>query len=654
MSSGMKALLLTQGLLLTLQLLTVQAQAAQLQSTQGQGSGLSPDLPPFALTLQQTKAWTPHGATASKANISQVPLAQRLPAPLNSSLTMNPQAQALNLQAQVLYAPDGMNNFGNYLQPQPKANLYSFSNWSQIDILNWFAGTADLSVQIPARPWVETAHKNGVKVLGSVFLGIAEWGGNPDTVEKLLEQDAQGNFIMADQLLRIAGYYGFDGWLVNQETDLTVVKDAQNQLVMAANGKPQRDKVRGQQLAAKMLAFMQYLTAKAPAGIEIHWYDAMIADGTVRWQNELNANNQAYLKTDVQAGGKAGSHAIFLNYWWNGAMVQQSVKRAEAQGLSRYQLFFGADLWPERDAQQAFVQTQWLRDLFDHNVTDGHKALTSIALFAPNVNFNFAGDKTTPAYSTFAKDPQDIRRFYQTEQRLFTGDDLNVAVPDPAKRWPGLGAYLSAKTVLTRLPFVSSFNTGQGLYWFEQGERQPAPFLNAAKDATATATNSGWSDISQQDILPTWQFALQGSAAAASTLQYDFDQGWSGGSSLLLQVRKAGDLTIPLYQFALTLPATAQLQLQLQTDAPGAVVLLLQTEKGVHRFPLGDVAQPQQWQAQTIDLSALQGQQLQRLSLALQSSRPAKLQFRLGQIALTDATARDSAAADLAAQGVKP
>ena len=218
----MRVVVCTLGLLLA-------ALSPQVQSEPAQSTGLTPDQPPFALTLQQTKAWTPHGTTASKANISQVALAKRLPAALTAT-------QAVNQQAQVLYAPDGMNNFGNYLQPQPKANLYSFSNWSQIDILNWFAGTADLSVQIPARPWVETAHKNGVKVLGSVFLGIAQWGGNPDTVEKLLEQDAQGNFIMADQLLRIAGYYGFDGWLVNQETDLTVVKDAQNQLVMAANG----------------------------------------------------------------------------------------------------------------------------------------------------------------------------------------------------------------------------------------------------------------------------------------------------------------------------------------------------------------------------------------------------------------------------------
>lgn len=613
--------------------------ATQLQM-QAQASGLTPDQPPFALTLAQAKAWTPHGATASKANISQVPLAARLPAPLNA-------AQAQNQPAQLLYAPDGMNNFGNYLQAQPKANLYSFSNWSQIDILNWFAGTADLTVQIPARPWVETAHKNGVKVLGSVFLGIAQWGGSADTVEKLLEQDAAGNFIVADQLLRIAAYYGFDGWLVNQETDLTVVKDTQNQLVMAADGKPKRDKKRGQQLAAKMLAFMQYLTAKAPAGIDIHWYDAMIADGTVRWQNELNANNQVYLQTDA---APAGSHAMFLNYWWNGAMVRQSVARAKAAGLSPYQLFFGVDLWPERDAQQAFVQTQWLQDLraesgaASGDVQGDAKGVvqTSIALFAPNVNFNFAGNKTTPAYSTFAKDAQDIQRFYQTEQRLFSGDDLNQAVTDAGKAWPGVGAYLPAKTVLTSLPFVTSFNTGQGLYWFEQGQSQRAPFLSDAPDASAKDSiapanmDRGWTDISQQDILPTWQFALQGKAAAASTLRYDFNYGWSGGSSLLLQVRRTGDLTTPLYQFALTLPATAQLQLQLQTDAPGAVELLLQTNKAVHRFPLGDTALAQQWQSQLIDISALKGQQLQRLSLALASARPAKLQFRLGQIALTD------------------
>src|SRR5690606_25087433 len=138
----------------------------------------------------------------------------------------------------------------------------------------------------PARPWVETAHKNGVKVIGSVFLGVAQWGGSADTAEALLEQDAQGRFVVADRLIEIASFYGFDGWLINQETDLTAVKDNNNQLL-----KGQKNQARGEALAARMLAFVQYLTAKAPQGMEIHWYDAMVASGEVRWQNQLNDKN---------------------------------------------------------------------------------------------------------------------------------------------------------------------------------------------------------------------------------------------------------------------------------------------------------------------------------------------------------------------------
>ncbi len=87
----MKAVVFMLGLLLVAD---VQAETQGLS----QRSGLIPDQPPFALTLAQAKAWTPHGATASKANISQVPLAVRLPAPLNA-------AQAQNHPAHTAAAP---------------------------------------------------------------------------------------------------------------------------------------------------------------------------------------------------------------------------------------------------------------------------------------------------------------------------------------------------------------------------------------------------------------------------------------------------------------------------------------------------------------------------------------------------------------------
>lgn len=569
-----------------------------------------PDQPPFALTLAQLKQWSPQSELASPANISRQPLARRFVAPL----LMESQQ---DLRAKVLYAPDGMNNFGNYLQPQPKFNLYNFSNWAQIDVLNWFAGTADLTVQIPARPWVDTAHKNGVKVIGSVFLGIAQWGGSPDTVEKLLEQDGQGRFVMAHQLVAIAQYYGFDGWLINQETDLTAVKDAQNQLV-----KGQKDAKRGAELAARMLAFMQYLTAIAPQGMEIHWYDSMIADGRVRWQNALNEKNQQYL----QQGQNASADAMFLNYWWNAAMVQQTASKALQLGRSRYEVYFGADLWPSRDAQRAFTESKWLDWLFKpatsaHSSHQQSTAYGSIALFAPNVNFNFSGEPTQPAFSNFAEDAKDHRRFYQTEQRLFSGDDLNSAVVD-SSGWSGLSKYLPAKSVINSMPFVSSFNTGQGQYWFEQGQKSGA----------------GWTDISRQDIAPSWQFAVFGSAKVM--LNYDFDQAWQGGSSLLLETITAGDADIPLYQTQVRLGAHSKLRLVFQPvnatrqSALQQVQLYLQFADGQRELISlsGTTIGKSQWQQLSVALSQLAGGELVRIGL--QWPTGAKPDFRLGQLEL--------------------
>lgn len=555
-----------------------------------QAAGIQPSEPPFALTVQQLASWTEQGATANAANRSQVPLARRQSAPLDGLAVQDSQAK-------VLYAPDGMNNFGNYLEPQGQFNLYSFSHWSQIDILNWFAGTADHTVQIPARPWVDTAHKNGVKVIGSVFLGIAQWGGNPDTVEKLLAQDAQGRFVLADQLIRIAQYYGFDGWLVNQETDLTAVKDAVNQLV-----KGRKNPERGAELAGRLLAFMQYLTANAPQGMEIHWYDSMLPSGEVRWQNQLNEKNQMYLQGAVRS-----SDAIFLNYWWDQAMIRQSAERAVTLGRSPYDIYTGADLWPSRTAQRAFSQTRWLDDLF----VDG-KALTSVALFAPNVNFNFSGEADTPAFSTFANNPDDEQRFYQTEQRLFTGDDLNQATTD-ARGWKGLGAYLAPKTTVLSLPFQTRFNTGHGKQQWQDGQTKGA----------------GWSDISQQDVLPTWQFAVLGDSKVK--LFYDFDLAWSGGSSLAIQsgTRPSASHS-PLYRTSLAVTGKTQLKLRVWGQAEG-ISLYLQTAEGKRlSLPLQNSAN---WQQLTARWPELQDQQIVQIGLLL-SAGQTPLNARIGELEL--------------------
>ncbi|MDF2178603.1 glycoside hydrolase [Aliiglaciecola sp. CAU 1673] len=572
----MKRIALLLGLLLSPQWLWADIQANQ---------------PPFALSVQQLSTWSADSPLADADNRSTQPVLPRRVALLSGQ-------EDWDNQARVLYAPDGMNNFANYLHTQDRFNLYNFTHWSQIHLLNWFAGTADHNVQIPARPWVDIAHQNGVKVLGSVFLAVAQWGGSADTAEALLVKDQQGNFPLADKLIQIAGYYGFDGWLINQETDLTAVKDASNHLLEG-----QSDPERGQRLAARMLEFLHYLTAKAPQGMEIHWYDAMVASGEVRWQNRLNKENTQYLGS----ADNPASDAIFINYWWDQKMVRASYQQALALGRSPYAVFTGADLWPDRNAQRAFSRHQWLDWLFADK-----QALTSIALFAPNVNFNFSGNAHTPAFADFEKQPGQWRAFYATETRLFAGDDLNLAKVDSAG-WKGLGAYLPAHAVALGLPFMTHFNTGQGLHWWQQGEK----------------TGGSWTQMANQEPLPTWQFALVGERAAE--LFFDFETAYQGGSSLaLVSPQSAKTAQAPLYAVDFIPSADSQLKLMVKGKARGVSLYFLDEQGRGYDYGLQDT---DQWQAQTFSLSALAGKSIKRIGLQLAGGEAVDL--RLGLLEVT-------------------
>jgi endo-beta-N-acetylglucosaminidase D len=513
--------------------------------------------PPFSLTLAQVEQWSPNSTLADKNNVSSVPLNKRFVADLGNN------NQPLDSDVKVLIAPDGMNNFANYLKEQNKFNLYNFTHWSHIDVLNWFAGTANETVSLPSRPWVETAHKNGVKVIGTVYLSVAQYGGSVETVARLLQQDASGEFPLAKKLIAMAEFYGFDGWLINPETNLTYVKNGKGEVV-----KGKFEYKNAALLGEKMQVFMQYLTKIAPPAMEIHWYDSMLLDGSVKWQNELNPQNAPFL----QNGEQRMSDAMFMNYWWNSEMAEGSRDYAEKLGRSRYELYFGADLSPARNAQRIFERGDWLKALFpSQSDKQVNQAVSSIALFGNDVNFTFTGNKHTKAFSNFRHDEKDYRRFYDTETRLFAGDDLNLYSNDGSDQWSGIGRFVPAKSTLSQLPFNTSFNTGHGLFKAEQGK----------------PVSGQWHDMTQQDILPTWQFAVDGNKA--TSVFYNFESAYRGGNSLAITSEKSqGISTIPLYESLFSLNGNSELSIAYQYDLPNDVVSLwleLDHDKIIY-FPL--------------------------------------------------------------------
>ncbi|WP_091143771.1 endo-beta-N-acetylglucosaminidase [Flavobacterium caeni] len=436
---------------------------------------------PYILTVDELKAWTQNGPTASTDLISTVPLATRF---TNPATQFNP---SLTNDMQIAYLPDGMNNFANYHGEQSQFNLYNFTHWAYIDKLVWFGGTSSQSIQLPSSPWTNAAHKNGVKVFGNVFFAPTAFGGSTATLQNFLEQDAGGNFIAVPKMVEIMQYYHFDGWFVNQETATTAT------------------------VAGLMHDFMRDLTTAVEAvGKEVMWYDAMRLNGAVGWQNRLNLNNSPFVQDDADGDGtfetRVGS-SIFINFFWaSNSFPTMSRTRAQTIGRSQYEVFTGADIWPNRNQGDFLTGGNTFMGYLHENATT---PFTSLGLFAPNCIYNHS------MYSNFNNDVNDHAAFYAAENKMFAGADQNPAIVD-ATGWKGFSNWIPEASVISGfVPFATNFNTGHGLKKFENG---------------LVVSDAPWHDMNQQDILPTWQWAFSQSDVLEAS--WDFEQATDGGSSL--------------------------------------------------------------------------------------------------------------------------
>jgi len=532
------------------------------------------------LSVAQLMAWTPTGPTAIPANVSRVPVAPRQNA---LAAQLNP---AQSFSHKVNYIPDGMAGFAGYLNERSIFNLYNFTHWQYIDVLTWFDGP----VGIPTRPWVEAAHRNGVKVIGTVFTNAAD-------VAALVQQDAAGNYIGAQKLVDVANYYGFDGWFFNEESTVSSAT------------------------ATQLINLLKQLQAIKPAGMEIHWYDAMLPNGVVSYQNTLNANNQRML----QDGNARVSDAMFTNYFWSGTTaVNTAVNTATALGRSPFDVYHGADLWPGRSNQSLFANSAWIDNYF----TGGNPAQPrlSLGLFAANLTYN-------GGFNTFSSDPTAYASFYQTEQRIFAGNDLDVTTAD-ASGWKGLGHYVPVRSVINTLPFETDFSVGQGKIFANNG---------------ALSTRS-WTNMARQALLPSWQWAKTGTAPIS--VGFDFDDAYFGGTSIKLAGSLSGSnsATVKLYQTKLPVSANTQVDVTYKSTSLGSTgtKLALYFSDDLSTPVLYDLASPVppagHWITQTFSLAMQQGRELAIIGLLATSATPMpSYQLNLGQLRVANGSATPTA-----------
>ncbi|RZL12573.1 MAG: hypothetical protein EOO62_10650 [Hymenobacter sp.] len=534
------------------------------------------------LTATQLMAWTPTGPTAVPANISTVPLAPR-----QNSLApqLNPN---MSFSSKVNWCPDGMNNFVGYLNEQPQFNLYNFTHWQYLDVLTWFASP----VGIPCRPWVEAAHRNGVKVIGTFFTDRAGF-------VALCQKDASGNYIGAQKLVDVANYYGFDGWFFNAESPMTAAE------------------------VTELRNLLKRLQVIKPAGMEMHWYDALISTGAVTYQNTFNATNAPF----VQDNTVRVSDAIFTNYLWiYSGTFNVATAQANALGRSPFDVYTGADVWPGRNPQQLFSffnyqgtpNTGWMDAYYDGGNLAAPR--TSLAVFAPNITYN-------GGYTTFNNNPADYASFYQNDVRLFSGDDLDVTTADAAGTWKGFGYYQPVRCAITALPFETNFCVGQGKIFANGG----------------VAVAKQWTDMAKQAIMPSWQWAKTG--AGTVRVGFDFSRAWYGGTSVQLagSLAAGANTTVKLYQTKLPITASTSLDLVYKGRAAGAsstrLALYFSDNLTTPEFLDIPAVTDTLWATKTFPMSAYANRELAVVGVqALSATAVAAYRLNLGKLAIYNGT----------------
>ncbi|GFY68600.1 cytosolic endo-beta-N-acetylglucosaminidase [Trichonephila inaurata madagascariensis] len=231
---------------------------------------------------------------------------------------------------------------GGYLEDRfingaKEEDCFFFVHWSAVDIFTYFSHHL---VSVPPCSWISAAHRNGVQALGTF---ITEWDEGVEVFEQIFTDKASVHQLCM-QLIHIAIFYEFDGWLINIENEL----------------KPCQ--------VPFLRYFVKCLTSKMHAykpGSEVIWYDSVLKNGDLIWQNSLNDLNRLFF---------LNADAIFLDYHWKEKQMLETVTHAAGR---KKDVFVGVDVFGRGDClfKGGFDTAKWVKEVLNYGL--------SVGIFAP-------------------------------------------------------------------------------------------------------------------------------------------------------------------------------------------------------------------------------------------------------------------------------
>ena len=238
--------------------------------------------------------------------------------------------------------------------------------------------------------------------VGGIFF---DWGGNSSVVENFVRNYRS----VADKLIEVMEYYGFDGYFFNEETAVDYTT------------------------AGNLRSMIAYMRQQKP-NMLIGWYDSITDSGNLSYQDAVNGSNSGWVS--------AGVNEFFMNYNWTTQDVNTTVSTMQNLGKSQYEAFAGLD-----------VQQNCMNTYFSSNyLLNNNKLKLSLALYCPNSTMGLSGDGAD---------------FHEVERQFYVngGDPRSTF----SSGWAGMSRFFADHTTIVSAPFVTNFNSGHGKAFYIDG-----------------------------------------------------------------------------------------------------------------------------------------------------------------------------------------
>lgn len=544
---------------------------------------------------EELLAWNPSEDKDIEYNKSSVPLVERV-----SKDTLQTVNKTQNKDFNVV-ALSIMNSStsGNPSQGSNKFGANTFSYWQYIDKLVYWGGSSGEGIIVPpSADVIDSAHKNGVPVLGTVFFPTTEHGGKAEWVDQFLQKDENGNFPMVDKLIEVCEVLGFDGWFINQETGLTI---RENDFIDQSETAKEGAKITKAH-AELMQEFIKQFKEKSD--LEIMWYDSLTKDGEMDWQNALTEKNDYFL---IDGDKNKVADSMFLNFWWTTdrlaeqELLKASNKRAREIGLNPYDLYAGIDM----QANGTSTQIKW-----DLLVDDNNVPYTSLGLYCPS-------------WTYFSS--QSLDEFLSKEERLWVNE-----LGNPSKEsqitgtdFRGISTYAVENTVVNSLPFITNFNMGNGYNYFVNGEK---------------VSLLDWNNRSLADVMPTYRWIINNGGSNTLKASIDYANAFYGGNSIKLSGNLQANIptTIKLFSSDLTLENGTNFTTTAMASSDVLLNLVLEFDDGTTEEINGNNKVGENWTTVKFDVSKFAGKTIRSISYKILSDKDiSNINFNFGNIKIT-------------------